>query len=103
MMGKKYIGKNVLIAAQERISKTFDEVENIYIAFSGGKDSTVMMHLIMQEAIKRNRIVGVMIIDLEAQYSDTITHLEKMVEMYKENIDLHWLCFPLKNTKASHL
>ena len=100
MMGKKYIGKNVLIAAQERISKTFDEVENIYIAFSGGKDSTVMMHLIMQEAIKRNRIVGVMIIDLEAQYSDTITHLEKMVEMYKENIDLHWLCFPLKLRNA---
>jgi predicted phosphoadenosine phosphosulfate sulfurtransferase len=99
-MGKKYIGKNVLTAARERIVKTFDEVENIYIAFSGGKDSTVMMHLIMEEAIKRNRIVGVMIIDLEAQYSDTIIHMEKMVEQYKDHIDLHWLCFPLKLRNA---
>lgn len=99
-MGKRFIGKNVFIAAQERISKTFDEVDNIYIAFSGGKDSTVMMHMIMQEAIKRNRIVGVMIIDLEAQYNDTIIHMENMVEMYKDHIDLHWLCFPLKLRNA---
>ena len=99
-MGKKYIGKSVLAAAKERISKTFDEVERIYIAFSGGKDSTVMMHLIMEEAIKRNRIVGVMIIDLEAQYNDTIVHLERIVELYKDHIDLHWMCFPLKLRNA---
>jgi predicted phosphoadenosine phosphosulfate sulfurtransferase len=44
----------------------------------------------MQEAIKRNRKVAVLIIDLEAQYADTIEHIEHMVEMYKDNIELHW-------------
>jgi len=29
---------------------------------------------------------------LEAQYADTIAHIEQMVEMYKDNIDLHWFC-----------
>ena len=45
------------------------------IAFSGGKDSTVMTHLVMDEAIKRGKKVGLLIIDLEAQYSDTISHI----------------------------
>ena len=51
-----------------RISKTFDDFERLYISFSGGKDSTVMVHLVMDEAIKRGVKVGLLIIDLEAQY-----------------------------------
>jgi predicted phosphoadenosine phosphosulfate sulfurtransferase len=89
---KKYQDYNVLTATRDRISKSFDEFEKIYISFSGGKDSTVMMHLVMEEAIKRNKIVGVLIIDLEAQYQDTIKHMHNMVKMYQDNIDLHWFC-----------
>lgn len=92
MATKIYQDINVLEASKDRIEKAFDTFERIYISFSGGKDSSVMMHLVMQEAIKRNRTVGVLIIDLEAQYSDTIEHIEHMVEMYKDNIDLHWFC-----------
>lgn len=92
MATKQYINKNVLDASKERISKVFDTFNKYYISFSGGKDSTVMMHLVMQEAIKRNTKVGILIIDLEAQYSNTITHIRNMVEMYKDNIDLHWFC-----------
>jgi len=99
-MGKKFIGKDVMSAARERITKTFDEVERVYLAYSGGKDSTVMLHLVMAEAKKRNAIVGVMLIDLEAQYQDTIHHAEELMEMYKENIDLHWICVPMKLRNA---
>jgi predicted phosphoadenosine phosphosulfate sulfurtransferase len=66
--------------------------ERLYVSFSGGKDSSVMLHLVMDEAKKRNRKVGVLIIDLEAQYSDTIMHLEEMVDEYKDHIELHWFC-----------
>lgn len=83
---------SVLEAAKQRISKTFDEFESIYISFSGGKDSSVMTHLVLAEAKKRNRKVGLLIIDLEAQYQSTIEHIEEMIEMYKDNIDLHWFC-----------
>jgi len=95
MKVKKYQKYNVLDAARERISKVFDEFEKFYISFSGGKDSSVMMHLVMEEAIKRDKIVGILIIDLEAQYADTIKHIENMVKIYEKNIDLHWVCVPL--------
>lgn len=92
MARKVYLKESVLDAARKRIEKAFDMFERLYISFSGGKDSSVMMHLVMEEAIKRNRKVGVLIIDLEAQYADTIKHIEEMIEEYKEHIDLHWFC-----------
>jgi predicted phosphoadenosine phosphosulfate sulfurtransferase len=92
MATKLYQDINVLDASKDRISKVFDDFEKVYISFSGGKDSSVMTHLVMAEAIKRGVKVGLLIIDLEAQYTDTISHIEIMVEMYKEHIDLHWFC-----------
>lgn len=92
---KEYQSYSVLTASRERVKIAFDEFERIYVSFSGGKDSTVMLHLVMEEAIKRGRTVGVFIIDLEAQYADTIIHIEKMVELYKNNIELHWVAVPM--------
>ena len=92
---KKYQNQNVLDAARERVAYAFDNFERIYVSFSGGKDSSVMMHLVLAEAIKRGRKVGVMILDLEAQYGHTIKHLHDMVELYADHIELHWVCLPL--------
>lgn len=99
MATKIYQDYNVLEGATTRISKVFDNFERIYVSFSGGKDSSVMMHLVLNEAQKRGKKVGILIMDLEAQYSETIKHLEEMVEIYKENIELHWVCaeFLLRN------
>lgn len=92
MATKQYIDKSVLAATIERIATVFDNFERYYISFSGGKDSTVMTHLVMSEAIKRGKKVGLLIIDLEAQYTHTIEHIKEMVERYKDHIDLHWFC-----------
>lgn len=92
MSRKKELDISVLSATKERIAKTFDDFEKVYISFSGGKDSTVMSHLVISEAMKRGRKVGLLIIDLEAQYNETIKHIEEMCEIYKEHIDLHWFC-----------
>lgn len=89
---KKYQKESVLQASIDRISKSFDTFKKLYVSFSGGKDSTVMLHLVLQEAKKRGVKVGVLIIDLEAQYQDTIKHIEKTVIEYSDNIDLHWVC-----------
>jgi predicted phosphoadenosine phosphosulfate sulfurtransferase len=95
MATKVYQEKNVLEASIERVSKVFDEFNKIYISFSGGKDSSVMSHIVLNEAKKRNRKVGFLIIDLEAQYNDTIKHIEQIIDMYKDYIDLHWICAEL--------
>lgn len=92
---KKFQEYDVLAAARERIRIVFDSFERVYVSFSGGKDSTVMLHLVMDEARRRGVKVGVLIIDLEAQYTDTIAHLEATVAEYRDNIDLHWICAPL--------
>ena len=92
MSRKVYQNISVLEATKRRISESFNELERLYISFSGGKDSTVMMHLVCQEARKRCRSVGVLIIDLEAQYTATIKHIESMIEEYRDCIDLHWFC-----------
>lgn len=92
---KRYNDTDVLTAARERVAFAFDKFERIYVSFSGGKDSSVMLHLVMAEAIKRGRKVGVLVIDLEAQYKATIAHVEEMAAMYAEHIELHWMCVPL--------
>jgi len=100
MGGKRYLNVNVLEASRERIAKTFDAVERVYVAFSGGKDSSVMFHLVMDEAIRRGQRVGVMYIDMEAQYADTIKHAKEMFHLYRDNIDPHWICVPMRLRNA---
>lgn len=92
---KHYTDKSVLQAARERVSWAFDKFPKIAVSFSGGKDSTVMLHLVCQEARKRGRKVGVLIVDLEAQYEATATHMDKITDDYADVIDLHWFAGPM--------
>lgn len=77
-MSKKYLEKDVLQAAFERLEIIFDEFENVYISVSGGKDSSVMVQLANIVAKKKNRKFDVLYIDFEAQYKHTIEHIEKL-------------------------
>lgn len=92
---KRPLGVDVLTAARERIAWTFDRFEHVYIAFSGGKDSTVALHLAMEEAIARGRKVGLVFIDLEGQYKITIDHIFSCYEEYWDHIEPYWISLPL--------
>ena len=97
---KQGLGYDVLTAARERIRYTFDHFEAVYVSFSAGKDSSVLMHLVLAEAIRRGRKVGILLIDLEAQYALTIQHAEQMFSLYARYIDLYWVCLPIKLRNA---
>lgn len=86
---------SVLDAAKERIRFVFDEFERVYVSFSGGKDSTVMLHLVMDEAKRRKRKVGILVIDLEAQYALTMQHVQDMLDLYREWAEIFWVCLPM--------
>lgn len=67
---------NVDVAARQRINIILDGFEYFYVSFSGGKDSGVLLNLVIEEARKRNRLpVDLLIIDLEAQYKSTIDYI----------------------------
>ncbi len=97
---RRLLGITVLQAAEQRISQAFDAAGKISASFSGGKDSTVLLHLVMEEAIRRDRRVGVLFVDMEAQYQHTIAHIQRCYDRYAEHIDPYWIALPLNLRNA---
>ena len=92
---RRYLDIDVLAAARQRISWVLDRFPKIYVSFSGGKDSTVMLHLVMDEVIKRKRKAGILFVDLEGQYKITIDHIEHCYNRYREYSEPYWIALPL--------
>jgi predicted phosphoadenosine phosphosulfate sulfurtransferase len=72
----------------------------LYVSFSGGKDSTIMLHLVAAEARKRGRRFGMLLVDLEGQYKCTIEHVERCYEMYADCADPYWVALPISLRNA---
>lgn len=90
---------DVLQAAQQRIAFLFDNYDNIQLSFSGGKDSTVLLHLLNEEAKKRNRKFIVYFQDQEAEYQATIDLVQWA--MSQPNIVPLWYQVPIFMTNAA--
>ena len=99
-MPKTPLGIDVLTAARERIAWTFDNFERVYVSFSAGKDSTTMLHLVEDEARKRGRRFGLLLVDLEGQYKVTIEHAEATFARLEDITDQYWVCLPLSLRNA---
>ena len=70
--------ENVYELIQKRLKFIFDEFDNIYVSFSGGKDSGVLLNLCIDYIRKHNlnRKIGVFHMDYEAQYKMTTDYVE---------------------------
>lgn len=90
--------KDVVTAARERISYLFDNYDNIQLSFSGGKDSTVLFHLVNEEAKKRNRKFRLFFLDQEAEYQGTIDMVDWA--MRQPNVIPVWYQVPTFMTNA---
>ena len=87
---------NVLHAAIHRIEWLFETFSSVCLSFSGGKDSTVLLHLTADVARRKKRRFSVLFIDWEAQYQCTIAHILKMREMYRDVTEtFYWVALPL--------
>ena len=99
MMNKKvYNSKDVYQAVQERLKKIFDEFDNIKIAFSGGKDSGVLLHLTLDYKKKHNlpHNIGVFHLDYEAQYSATTEYVDSIFQEFDKDIENLRCCVPVR-------
>lgn len=90
---KKYLDKNVYDAACDRIDFLFHHFPALYVSLSGGKDSGVVLNLVLERAKKLNRTpVPVMFFDWETCYKDTVAFVERM--MLRDDVEPYWLCLP---------
>lgn len=94
---RTYKRADVYTATQERIKWMFDKFPKIYVSFSGGKDSGVMLNLIIDymRANKITRKIGVMILDNEANYEHSIKFMHSILEKNLDILDVYWCCLPI--------
>ncbi|MDR2870842.1 MAG: DUF3440 domain-containing protein [Deferribacteraceae bacterium] len=95
---KVYQDINVYDAALARIEIAFNSFDNILVAFSGGKDSGVLLNLCYDYAKKTNQLskLAMYHIDYEAQYQLTTDYVTKCFHEYYKEIKKIWVCLPLK-------
>lgn len=95
---KKYSeNKNVFEASMERIDYVFKNFERIYLSFSGGKDSGVMLNLVI-DYMREHGVtekLGIMILDNEANYNLSQEFMHRIIRANLDILDVYWCCLPI--------
>lgn len=81
----------------ERIKFVFDNFERVYLSFSGGKDSGILLNLTLKymrdNGIKKK--LGIQILDNEANYELSLKFMHKIIQDNLDLLDVYWCCMPV--------
>ncbi|MBE6560792.1 MAG: DUF3440 domain-containing protein [Ruminococcaceae bacterium] len=101
-MMRQYTSQNVYDALQDRLRFLFEEFDNIFISFSGGKDSGVLLNMLLHFRKKYypDRTIGVFHQDFEAQYAVTTEYVERTFERIRDEVEPYWVCLPMATRTA---
>jgi predicted phosphoadenosine phosphosulfate sulfurtransferase len=88
---------NVYEASLGRIEYIFNNFERIYLSFSGGKDSGVMLNMVIDYMRKNNitKKIGLMTLDNEANYNHSLKFMHEIVQDNLDLLDVYWCCLPI--------
>lgn len=89
---------NVYEQAQIRLEKIFNTFDNVYVSFSGGKDSGMLLHLCIDYIRKHcpGRKLGVFHMDYEVQYGETIRYVDQVLASNSDVLEVYRVCVPFK-------
>lgn len=101
-MRREYLDRNVYELLQERLKLIFEEFDNIYVSFSGGKDSGLLLNLVLdyQRKYYPQKGIGVFHQDFEAQYTVTTEYIKRTFEKIKQEVEAYWVCLPMATRTA---
>lgn len=101
-MIREYGTQDVYEALQQRLQFIFEEFDNIYLSFSGGKDSGLLLNLTLdfQKKFYPEKKIGIFHQDFEAQYTVTTEYIERTFERLKGEAELYWVCLPMATRTA---
>lgn len=94
---------NVFEAAQKRINIIFDNFKYVYVSFSGGKDSGVLLELCAKVAKERGMRFGIFHMDYEAQYAMTTDYVTRTLRRFADIADIYHVCVPFKVTTCTSM
>ena len=101
-MIKKILPITVYDALQERLDFLFREFDNIYVSFSGGKDSGLLLNLLVDFKRKYypDHVVGLFHQDFEAQYTVTTEYITRTFSRLEKELEPYWVCLPMATRTA---
>lgn len=93
------VDKSVWDLAIERTEYAFDLYDRISVQFSGGKDSTATLHVVLAVAARRGYgPVDVVFFDEEAIPIQTEEYVRRVAT--REDVNLRWYCLPVQHRNA---
>lgn len=97
---KGFIDADVYEEAKRRMHHIYDLFDSVLVAFSGGKDSLVCVHLAREVALERGdeRPIKVVFRDEEFIHDAVIAFMEEYRAL--DWIDLRWYCLPWANNST---
>lgn len=96
---KKDVEKDVWTLAKERVNTAYDLFDTVVVSFSGGKDSTAVLNVALEVARERGKLpLEVIHFDEEVIATQTVEYVERVRQ--HPDINLRWLCLPIKCRNA---
>jgi len=88
---------NVHDAAVNRLKLLFDNFDRIYVSFSGGKDSGILLNLCIDYMRKNNvtKKLGVMVMDNECNFHESLKFMRRLIDSNLDILEPYWVCIPL--------
>ena len=98
-MAEYCTSRNVYEAALDRIRKVYDMFDEVVVAMSGGKDSTIVYHLAKIVATEKGKLpLKVFWLDQECEWQATVDYMSSI--MHDKDVKPYWYQIPFNFTNS---